>query len=356
MLLGAIVIVIVLWVVVGMVSAAEAQSALPNNSKVETPPEFTKHISDDPKIIWGGGSLEGSSYSRIITPAVGEQLALSRLPGYKWGGPSEGTLMNAMKVTLNPTHVALGQADILSTLNGTKIAGTDLTYNFTVVQDDIADECLYLVTKSPSYETWGHVIENIWDINLKTGGELSGSFGTWDRKLTSIYPALQDVLSVEHTGSSNDIVQEVIDGDETVFGFFVTRPDPSSETFKKIIAAGLTLVPVIDFDLETDYKFKSLKIAQGGIIANPVFHDTACTQVQLITGHPDNLKPGDKNLRRLEATIERASAISGPEFKEFVVGKFLSWKDYLDSVREVGGDRLSALMDASKAKIAEISN
>ncbi|MCA9355034.1 hypothetical protein KC865_00590, partial [Candidatus Kaiserbacteria bacterium] len=194
------------------------------------PASLKEHVSSDKKVVWGGGAKETSSYSGKIVPVVINELASERLAGYQWGGPSEGTVMNAMKVTVNPTHLALGQADILQALNGQSIPGTTWTYQFTPVQDDIADECLYMVTKSPHYETWGHVLENAWDIKIATGGEQSGSFGTLTKVLMDRYPALKDA-EVSSVGSSSNIVQSVINGN-TNFGFFVMRPDPENKVFQ----------------------------------------------------------------------------------------------------------------------------
>jgi hypothetical protein len=324
----------------------------------EMPAKLREHLSDDQKTVWGGGAKEVSSYSGKIVPIVIDQLSSERLAGYNWGGPSEGTGMNAMKVTVNPTHLALGQADILQSLNGTQIPGTSWNYAFTVVQDDIADECLYMVTKSEYYTTWGHVLENAWDISISTGGEQSGSFGTL-MGLQNRYPDLMDA-NITNVGGTVNIVQSVINGGESQFGFFVMRPDPENPIFEMINDNDLKLVPIIDFDIEDLYTFKSLKVSNstwGGFGSEAKFHETACTKVQLITGDPKMLSPDQsKAKRRLEATIERASAIDGASFKEAVVGQFTSWKDYLDSVREIGGDKLDTMLKASKQKMDEMRN
>lgn len=306
------------------------------------------HSYDDPKLVWGGGPVAVSSYSGKIVPEVVRQLEKNLLGGYHWGGPSQGTAMNAARVTFNPTHLALGQADILSRLNGTQIPGTDMTYNFTVLQTDIGDECLYMVTKNPYYKTWGNVLENAWDISIATGGELSGSFGTL-QSLMEIYPKLRDAL-VEHAGGTGDIVQSVVDG-KTTFGFFVMRPDPNNDVFEAIADNELALVPVVDFDLEDKYRFQSLKIAASGFFGTGegIYHETACTQIQVITGNPQMLTDDQSRYkRRLEATIKRVSTIDGPAFKQAVVGQFTTWHDYLSSVRDIGSERLQELLDASK--------
>lgn len=349
---GILALIVLAWLVIpGLANAQTTDTD-------ELHPALQPYVSDETKVVWGGGDIENSTYSRVMVPVVIEQLAKQRLAGYQWGGPSAGTIENAIRVTMNPTHVALGQSDILKRLNGQPIVidgvDTGLTYNFTVVQPDIADECLYMATKSPYYTTWGHVLENAWDITVVTGGETSGSYGTLIG-LQETYPDFQDAI-IKSVGGTDDILQSIIDGSESTFGFFVIRTDPSSSTFTTITDEGLSLVPVVDFDLEGTYEFKSLKIQQGGMFSDAVYHDTACTQVQLITGSLENVDPEDRTYRRLEATIERASRTPAAEFKQAVVSELTSWRDYLDNVKAVGQDRLNDLLEASKAKMDELAN
>ncbi|MDA8596815.1 hypothetical protein N9L26_00580 [Candidatus Pacebacteria bacterium] len=327
-------------VITALPSATIAQTASDGNSLKE-------YVVKAPKIIWGGGDKKGSTYSRVFVPEVQKAMAERRLTGYKWGGPSEGSLENAIRVTANPTHVALCQADICDGLKGQMIPGTSIPFNFTTLQTDIGDECLYLITKSPHYTTWGHVVENAWDIVVNTGGEKSGSYGTL-RRLMDIYPDLT-FDGVNHVGGSNDIVDAVINGGDNAFGFMVMRPDPSGSTFEKIDDADLHFVPVIDFDLEGHYTFKNLKVKSGGLLGSSKYVDTACTTVQLITGDPSGLSSGQKKLeKRLQATIKRGQEINGAALKEAVVDEISSWSDYLDGIKEASADRIDQLYKASK--------
>ena len=52
----------------------------------------------------------------------------------------------------------------------------------------------------------------------------------------------------------------------------------------------------------------------------------------------------------------RISAIPAEEFKQAVTEQFATWKDYLDSVRDIGSERLKTLLDETSAKIAELEN
>jgi len=155
------------------------------------------------------------------------------------GGLSAGTLQNVKTVHENPTHLALAQRDLLEPLKD--------DYKFTVIKDDIGPECLYMVTKNTAYSNWGRVVSNAWDLSLATGGQQSGSWGTWQR-LASVYPVLKDA-KVQHMNNSLEIINAVLN-DNAVFGFFVMRPDPNNTVFVEINKAGLKMIPVVDFDIE----------------------------------------------------------------------------------------------------------
>jgi hypothetical protein len=345
-LIGLVAIAILAWLFFG-IDDAKAQEATDTST---VPATLQQYVSDDPKVVWGGGDPKTSSYSGKIVPVAITMLDQNQLPGYKWGGVSDGSLFNAMMVTVNPTHLALCQADICDSLLGTNIPGTDLPYAFTTVQADIADECLYLVTKS-SFTNFGQVLENTWDMTVAIGGEQSGSYGSWTKVLVPLYPDLADA-ELQSVGDASKIVASVVSG-QTNFGFFVMRPDPTNEVFNTISENGLTLVPVIDVDMEDVYTFKSLKVENGGILSKAKYHETACTQVQLITGDPAAVE--GKIRKRVEATIKRISAIPPETFKQAVVAEFASWKDYLDSVRDIGSERLKTLLDETSAKIAKLN-
>ncbi len=139
-------------------------------------------------------------------------------------------------------------------------------------------ECLYLVTNDKSYKTFGDVVGNGWQLGVVTGGEKSGSFGTW-KVLQGVYPDLEP-MAVTHVAAIGDIITAVKQKKDVV-GFFVMRPDPDSDVFKSIADASLTIVPVVDFDLEDKDKFMSLKVSHGWSGGKEV--QTACTTVALIT-------------------------------------------------------------------------
>lgn len=301
------------------------------------------------KKVWGGGDPSSSAYSGIYVPHVIDVLSKNRLAGYVWGGKSQGTVENAEHVSKNPTHLAVGQLDILKGLQGSPLppgAGSGI-YNFTILHQDIGPECLYAVTAQEGYETWGHVLNNAWDISIYTGGESSGSYGTLQR-LMEIYTDLQDA-EVVNAGGTETIIESVANQPSS-FGFFVMRPDPNSKIFKQIDDLGLTLVPVVDFDLEGLYDFKELKIAHGGLLSDAKYHTTACTTVALITGSLDSVPADDtRTARRLKATIERIGGISSDDLKPNTA----TWRDMWDNMKAASTEKLGELMEKSKAAIKE---
>ncbi len=302
------------------------------------------------KKVWGGGDPKGSVYSSAYVPRVIEVMAANRLEGYTWSGPSEGTLMNAEKVTMHPTHLAVGQADILRQLNGQDIPGKPgKKFRFSVLHDNIGPECLYVVTKEKTYTTLGHIMANNFDLTVLTGGEKSGSFGTW-RILQSEFEELKGI-PVEHVGGADKIV-EAIQAKPASFGFFVMRPDPNSDVFKAIAKAKLTLVPVIDDKLASTYEFLELKVAAGSWYSSGggTFHTTACTSVALITGDPEAAQGADaRTIARIKATNSRLKEVRAHEFRPSLAG----WKDMFDSLKVSSKEKAQQLAAQSKKALEE---
>lgn len=305
--------------------------------------------AEGPLAIWGGGAQGASVYTDVYVPHITKSLESVALSGYQWGGVSAGTLENAQRITETPTNLAVGQLDLLKSLNGT-LMPNGKPYAFTILADDIGPECLYLVTKQPGYNTFGDFLGNSFQISVATGGPQSGSFGTF-LNLAKTYPQMNEML-YENVGSAVDIVNAVAGG-KTTHGFFVMRPDPQSATFKAIGEAGLTIVPVVDYGLEADYKFLDLKVSNGWLFAEGKTVTTACTSVALITGSQTSeaataLTPRD--FQRLKVTIDRVGTISKDNLKPNIS----SWADMWDNLKVAAKDQLKITMDASKVALEEI--
>ena len=297
--------------------------------------------ADNLKKVWGGGPQHASAYSGVYVPIIIDLLNDQRLSGYQWGGLSAGTLQNAQTVHEYPTHLALAQRDLLESLKD--------QYKFTVIKNDVGPECLYMVTKNAAYDNWGHVVSNSWDLTLATGGEQSGSWGTWQR-LATAYPALKDA-KVKHMRNSLEIIKAVLNS-EASFGFFVMRPDPNNSVFGEIHKAGLNMVPVVDFDIEElGYKYLSLKVAHGGVFSKPEIITTACTSVAVITGHPSNTASDQRAAQRLQATIQRLSALPDSAYKP----QAKSWRDMFDNLKIATPDVISNMKMKVKETMAGLS-
>ncbi len=293
------------------------------------------------KAVWGGGPAASSAYTANFVPKVVDVLNSQHLSGYAWGGVSQGTVANAETITDHPTNLAIGQLDILTLIKDKPIPGRESEkYNFTFLKSDLGPECLYLITKDKSYKTFGEVLGNGWQLGVVTTGEKSGAFGTW-KVLQSIYPDLKP-MAVTHADSIGAIVDLVKQKSDMV-GFFVMRPDADSEIFKSVAAADLTIVPVVDFDLESKYKFMTLKVAHGWSGGKEV--QTACTTVALITGDPASSKlADDSEKRRLAETIKRMSAVDAKALEPDTS----SWRDMWENVAVFSGDQAHSMMDQSK--------
>lgn len=303
---------------------------------------------DANKLVWGGGDPAASAYSGVYVPRVIDVLGQNALSGYTWGGKTAGTLDNAVRVAKAPTNLAVGQWDILSTLKGTPLPDGSGNFAFTVLAQNIGPECLYMVTKQPGYNTWGDVVGNAWQIDLATGTDLSGSMGTW-KALSAVYPDLASLNSpIQTYDDAGKIVDAVINGKAT-HGFFVQRPDPSSDVFKKIADNHLTYVPVIDFELQDKYNFESLKVGYGGLFGQDAYVNTACTSVALITGDPTGV---DGALaKRLKATIDRISKVPADDLKP----NLATWQDMWGSIKAIAANDTKAMMEASKKALDDLA-
>lgn len=305
---------------------------------------------DANKLVWGGGDPAASAYSGVYVPRVIDVLGQNALTGYTWGGKTAGTLDNAVRIAKAPTNLAVGQWDILRDLKGKPLPDGSGNFAYTVLAQNIGPECLYMVTKQPGYNTWGDVIGNSWQIDLATGSDLSGSMGTW-KVLSGIYPDVASLDRVDKYDDAGQIVDAVIQGKDT-HGFFVQRPDPASDVFKKIADNGLTYVPVVDFDLQDKYDFLSLKVAYGGLFGQDKYVDTACTSVALITGDPASVPADQGNLvKRLKATIDRISKVPADQLKP----NLATWQDMWGSLKAVTADTAKDLMEKSKKALDDLA-
>ncbi len=309
----------------------------------------TAASADTTKIVWGGGKPSASTYSGKYVPATIDALSKLRLAGYQWGGPTEGTLDNIERVRNNPTHLAVGQADMLRGVDG-----------ITVLHENVGPECLYLVTKQEGYANLGHVIGNAWDLTVVTGGEKSGSFGTW-QVLSDLYPDFAD-MPVVHAGGTDKIIETVRQKPSTV-GFFVMRPDPNSKVFKAIKDNGLNFIPVVEFELEGVYDFYNLKVAHTGFagIGAGQFVETACTSVSLFTGVKEAIdgvrdEVSGRDLKRFDATVKRVTNADAeaftPSTKDF--------RDMFSGMKKIAANRIAELgksaRDTAEAAIERASN
>lgn len=297
----------------------------------------------NPKRVWGGGDPSSSIYSSKYVPHIINILEENRLAGYTWAGKSECTVMNAEMVTANPTHLAVGQLDILRTLQDKPLPNDKGNYAFTILHENIGPECLFAITAQKGYKTWGHVLGNAWDLTIFTDGVKSGSYATLQR-LISTFPDLADVKIVNASGAM-EIINHVSKNASSL-GFVVMRPDPESAVFKRFAELGLSLVPVVDFELEGQYEFLDLKVAHRGLLRGGLSHMTACTSVALITGDISRIDQNDmRNYKRLKATIDRIGAVSAEKIKP----DLSSWRDKLDSVKSASMQKIIKIGDTSKA-------
>lgn len=309
---------------------------------------LTLPVYANDKLVWGGGDPESSAYSGTYVPHGIKMMDEVKLKGYKWAGISEGTKYNVEMVNTHLTHLAYVQDDISEAMNGQPMPNGDGTYSFTKLFKNLGWECFYMISHDSDYDYLGDIVGNAWDLTMFTGGKKSGSFGSLE-VLQGVYPEM-DFVDLIHVNDNLEILRNVKSTPGSA-GFIAMRPDPSNDVFKemtKMVKDGMSLIPVIDLDIDELYEYHNLKIANGGLWGDPIFHDTACTTVSMITGDPGKLDgPDDKRAKRLNATIERLSNLS----EEQMTPSVKSWRDTFDSMKSVSASKLSEIKENSAARI-----
>lgn len=305
-------------------------------------------------VVWGGGDLSVSSYSSIMTPKTIDHMAGFGLSGYKWIGASDGTAMNAELVTFHPTHVALGQNGLLKYLQGKPIPGKPgMTYNFQFLQEEIANECHFMVTSNPGLTDLGRVSKLSWNIELITGSPKSGSFGAWDKIVAPAIEGLSDI-PVTHQGDLDDLngdgkvnaydMVESVKANQHQVGFVTMRPQPGKGLFDAIQQAGLHYVPVVAFELVDHYgPPNKIRVANSGKIKHQT---TSCTGVSVITGVTSDDLPKNDNSRIEYSVSEWGTDADREELKKAVISEFTSWRDWVDNFVEASQDEFEAIANA----------
>lgn len=252
------------------------------------------------KAILTGG--DKGAYFNTFCPPLPQALGNAMFAGYRCQ-PSGGTLENIKGVLEKPSNIGFVQLDVFAREAAAK---PDLTAKLTIIRQDLACEGLWMVTKNPKLQSFGDILGYARRTTFVIGGETSGSAASF-KYLQSIDPdglgrAGNDRYPVKYVSDTTTMLNTIAAGDNTAVGFFVQFADPENANIKRMMDAGLTVIPVVSREIagakvgeKELYQIQSFSLTAGGFISSGTDKVTACTPVAIITGNPES--QSDKNVK-----------------------------------------------------------
>lgn len=277
------------------------------------------------------GSATGA-YTNTFCPLVQDAL---KTEYFEYAcAATKGTGENVELVLANPTHVGIGQLNIMATLEQSKLA------KLKIVAPNVGFECLYGVTSDPQ-------ITSLSAISKRAPAALpsakSGSTLTFEQ-LQALDDNLSSLRNITHYEDAMTALQAVASGDAVITSF-VQFADTSNPTFQFANENGMTFIPMINRKILRQkangiqlFEPKEVSVEPQGLISfvkreAPPTITTSCTQVVFFTGVSDGLAGVEKEDQDLiAATLEKVQPPSG--------GK---WDDIFANVRNLTGDALEKI-------------
>lgn len=219
--------------------------------------------------------------------------------------PSEGSLSNLEKVTKRPTDFGLAQFDIYAHAYNRE----DSNLAFKSIRDDIAKECVFLVSKNKLMTNYGDVIASAEYLNFILPPKSSGHAGTFNY-IKSLDPnGLGKAQKITYAASTEDAITEALSTEDGI-ALFVQFPNPANKHFKLVTENGGHFVPVISREMLADevdgrkvYTAEETEVQNAGWTEKETKLVTACTPLVLFTGNPDRVT--DETLKTIhQSAIE----------------------------------------------------
>src|SRR5215470_20072944 len=242
------------------------------------------------KSINTGG--EKGAYHTLFCPPLPVALSNAYFHGYKCT-PSKGTLENIDRVLKNPTNISFVQFDIHA--NET-IKRAEEFKKLTVIRSDIACEGLWMVTKNPDLNNYGHVLALSRRIPFILPAQGSGSAASFAFLQAYDPDGLGRVpeANKRYVTDATAVLNETASSTNGAVGFFVQFADPENANIKLMMEKDLKVIPVasrqvlhIKLNDRGIYQLQTFTLKAGGIFVNPTEATTACTAVAIITGTPE---------------------------------------------------------------------
>src|SRR5215467_1545229 len=169
---------------------------------------------------------EKGAYHTLFCPPLPAALSNAYFHGYKCT-PSKGTLENVDRVLTNPTNIGFVQFDIYA--NET-IKQAEEFKKLTVIRSDIACEGLWMVTKNPDLNNYGHILALSRRIPFILPAQASGSAASFAFLQANDPEGLGRVpeANKRYVADATAVLNETASSVSGAVGFFVQFADPEN--------------------------------------------------------------------------------------------------------------------------------
>ena len=293
------------------------------------------------KIHTGGAR---GAYNGDFCPPLAKELGTAKF-NYKCT-LSLGSNDNIRKVQTSPVDLGFSQFDVFALAVAKQIPAQP----FHVLRNDIARECLFMVTKNKELESFGDVAARADQLRFILPPQGSGSASTFDY-LRSIDPdGLGRALDVTHAESTDIALKKALASDGKAVALFVQFPDPDNDRFKMIAKEEGLFIPVIDRNiLRQTIDDQKIYFAQETDVSNGKFWKkgakvtTACTPMVIFTGNPELMTDNDQKLDQKDmiTTVNDIPA-------EKLLPKQGFFKKYWSKTRALSADAVDKMITASE--------
>jgi hypothetical protein len=230
-------------------------------------------------------------YHTVLCPLILDIFSHSDLDEFKDRKctPSDGAKANIDIVLRNLTNLAFVQLDVWSEITSERNEVKNTVY---MIDDEIACEGLWMVTKNPHIGGYEDVVNAITDIEFIVPSNGSGPAQTFEY-LRHKVAKLKNASEPINATSVEEMLRKVASrsSNDRVVGFFVQFVAPDDKTVELAQGLGLRLFGVSDreiLDMEVNnrpiYRAQDFTLNHIAVLPWATSVSTACVNVGLITG------------------------------------------------------------------------
>jgi hypothetical protein len=232
---------------------------------------------------------EKGAYHTLFCPPLPAALSNEYFQSYKCT-PSKGTLENIDRVLKNPTSLSFVQLDVYANEASKR---PEEFKKLTVIRSDIACEGLWMVTKNPALNNYGHILALSPRIPFVLPAQASGSAATFAFLQTNDLDGLGRVpqSNIRYAADATAALNEAASSTNGAVAFFVQFADPENANIKLIVEKGLTVIPVASRQIlhlklndRNIYQLQTFTLKSAGLFVKAAEATTVCAPVAIITG------------------------------------------------------------------------